>query len=252
MSEKSKSAPEATEPVSSLVQTLARRDTLSPRDCELLASLPFRLRAYQRGEDIIVANSRPHESCLIVEGFAARTVDFEDGTRQVTGVEVPGDFVDLDALLLRQIDHSVVALTACTMGFTPHEDLHRVIGQAPHLGRMLWLATVIDGAIQRMWIANFGRRSAVTHLAHFVCEIYLRLEAAGLARGGQFDFPVSQQQLSEVLGLSAVHMNRTVQELRRTGLLTWAGGKIRILDFEGLAALAAFDPTYLSLMHERR
>jgi CRP-like cAMP-binding protein len=150
MCENSKSSlMEGMEPVSPLALTLARRDTLSPEDRQLLGSLPFRLRAYRRGAEIIAAHSRPHESCLIVEGFTARTVDLEDGARQVTGVQVAGDFVDLDALLLRQIDHNVVALTACTMGFTPHGDLRRIIEQAPHLGRMLWLATVIDGAIQR-------------------------------------------------------------------------------------------------------
>ncbi|WP_424813171.1 Crp/Fnr family transcriptional regulator [Roseococcus sp. YIM B11640] len=213
----------------------------------MLKSLPFRLREYQRGEEIITAHSWPQESCLIVEGFTARAVDLEDGTRQVTGVQVPGDFVDLDALLLRQIDHSVVALSACTTGFTPHKDLIRVTEQAPHLGRMLWLATVIDGAIQRTWIANLGRRSPVAHVAHLVCELYLRLEAAGCASGHRLDFPITQQQLADVLGLSTVHTNRTVQELRRTGLITWMDGTVHILNFHALTRLAAFDPTYLSL-----
>jgi CRP-like cAMP-binding protein len=239
-------------PTSTLAQTLSRRDTLSSQDRELLERLRFRIQSYERGDEIIAAHSRPHESCLVIEGFTARTVDFEDGTRQVTGLEVPGDFVDLDALLLRQIDHNVVALTACTMGFTPHEDLHGIIERAPHLGRLLWLATVIDGAVQRTWITNFGRRSSLSHLAHLVCELYLRLEAAGVACDHQFDFPVSQQQLSEVLGLSAVHMNRTVQELRRLRLVTWSNGRIRIMDYDALVQLSAFDPTYLSLKHERR
>ncbi len=239
-------------PAALLEQALSKHDTLTPKDRALLHHLPFRVRAYGRGHEIIVAGSRPSESCLIVSGFTARAVQFDDGSRQLTGMQVTGDFIDLHAFLLRQIDHSVIALTPCIAGFTPHAELRRLVAEAPHLTRMLWLTTVIDAAVQRTWVANFARRTSLQHLAHFVCELYRRLEGVGVARDHQFDFPVSQQQLSEVLGLSVVHMNRTIQKLRRSGLVIWKANRISILDLKGLVRLAAFDPTYLSLSREPR
>ena len=121
-----------------------------------------------------------------------------------------------------------------------------------HLARLLWLSTVVDGAIQRAWISCFGRRTAEKHLAHVICELYLRMEIVGAASENHFDFPVTQAVLSDVLGLSTVHVNRIIQELRASGLIHWERGKVRILDFERLARLAEFDPTYLSLRVEPR
>lgn len=240
------------EPTSPLIHTLARRDRISAKDLTILQTLPFRIRSYRREEEIIAAGSRPEESCLVVQGFTARANQFEDGTRQVTGIYVPGDFVDLHALLLRTMDHSVVALSPCVAGFTTHRALRRLVEEAPHLTRLLWLTTVIDAAIQRTWIANYSRRPSLHHLAHFVCEMYVRLEAAGMAGDHQFDLDFTQQQLSEVMGLSSVHMNRTIQKLRQTRMVSWTGSHVRILDFAGLTKFASFDPLYLSLRREPR
>src|SRR5690606_4693181 len=115
----------------------------------------------------------------------ARAVLMADGGRQFTTVHVAGDFVDLPALLLRQMDHSVVALSDCTVVFVPHADLVTITEQAPHLTRLLWLATMIDGAIQREMVASLGRRTPLQHLAHLFCELYLRLEIVGLAANGR-------------------------------------------------------------------
>ncbi|WP_246521828.1 Crp/Fnr family transcriptional regulator [Neoroseomonas terrae] len=250
MSDNSKNEPVT--PISPLLHTLARRDRISAKDRTILEELPFGIRTYRREEEIITAGSRPEQSCLVVQGFTARVNSFEDGTRQVTGLYIPGDFVDLHALLLRTMDHSVVALSPCVAAFTSHRDLRRVVDQAPHLTRLFWLTTVIDAAIQRTWIANYSRRPSLLHLAHFVCEIYLRLEAAGMVDGDQFDLDITQQQLSEVMGLSPVHMNRTVQKLRQTQLVSWTGSRVHIADFRALARFASFDPLYLSLSREPR
>lgn len=235
-----------------LARSLGRRDALSGRDLALLDSLPFRMRAYGRGDEVFAAHSTPGESCLVMEGFASRTVEMRDGGRQVTAVQVPGDFLDLDALLLHRIDHSVFALTPCTMGFTPHRELRRVQDQAPHLGRLLWLSCVIDAAIQRVWLGNLGRRTSLSHLAHLICELYLRLEAAGIARLFRFDFAITQQQLSEILGVTLTHTNRILQTLRATGLVDWEHGRVEISDFGGLSRFAGFDPRYLSLRRQPR
>jgi CRP-like cAMP-binding protein len=120
------------------------------------------------------------------------------------------------------------------------------------LSRLFWLTTTIDGAIQRTWITSMGRRSAGQQLAHLVCELYLRLEAAGVASEHKFGFPVTQSELGDVLGLSVVHVNRKLQELRALNLLTWQRQQVEILDFDRLANFCEFDPTYLSLEKEPR
>jgi CRP-like cAMP-binding protein len=235
-----------------LIKALARRDEVSAAERRLIENLPKRIKSFRKGEELVQEHSRPAESCLVMHGFAAREVYLRDGKRQITAVHIPGDFVDLHAFLLKQMDHSVVALSECQAAFVPHQDLLRVVDEAPHLGRLLWLSTVIDGAIQRAWIACIGRRSSTAHFGHLICELYLRLNAVGLAEKSTFQFPVTQEELADILGLSLVHVNRTLRELRSAGLITWKGSTIEILDFDGLATLSDFDPSYLNLVSEPR
>lgn len=238
--------------VSPLLRFLQRRDRLSREEQEQIEALPMRMQRFRRGDDIIRQHSRPQESCLITEGFAARLLHMADGKRQITAVHIPGDFVDLHGLLLKVMDHSVTAISDCRAAFVPHAAVVQLVERAPHVGRLFWMSTTIDAAIQRAWIGCLGRRSAVMHLAHLICEMYLRLNAVGLASEHRMGFPVTQSEMSDILGLSAVHVNRVAQELRRTGLITWIRGEVTILDFERLSAFADFDPTYLNLVQEPR
>lgn len=241
-----------------MVQTTAflrgldRRDSLSDDEIKIIKEMPGRPAAFAAGEEIVVEGSRPRDSCLITSGFAARSQSLRSGERQITAVHVPGDFVDLHSMMLKVMDHSVVALGPCKVAFVPHESIRQVTEESPHLARMFWLSTTVDGAIQRTWITCLGRRSAEQHLAHLICELYVRLEVAGIASDMTFAFPVTQAQLGDVLGLSVVHVNRKLQELRAAGLVEWRDGKVTIKDFDRLAGLSEFDPTYLSLQREAR
>ena len=232
----------------SLVRSLALRDKVSPEERDLIEGMTIRRRTLRRGEELVAQHSRPSESCIVLSGFTAREVVLDDGKRQITALHIPGDFVDLHAFLLKVMDHSVVALTDCEAAYVPHRELLRVIDRSAHLGRLFWLSTVIDGAIQRAWITSSGRRAATAHLGHLICELYLRLQAVDLARDGSFTFPVPQAELADALGFSLVHVNRTLQELRATGFVRWKGSAITIIDFDGLAELSQFDPTYLNLI----
>jgi CRP-like cAMP-binding protein len=234
------------------LRSLERRDSLSDDEIRTISELPSRPAVFSAGEEIVVEGSRLKESCLVTSGFAARSQSLRSGERQITAVHVPGDFVDLHSMLLKVMDHSVVALGPCKVAFVPHEAIRVVTETSPHLARMFWLSTVIDGAIQRTWITCLGRRSAEQHLAHLICELYVRLEVAGAASDFIFEFPVTQAQLGDVLGLSVVHVNRKLQELRAAGLVEWRDGKVKIRDFERLAQMSEFDPTYLSLRRESR
>ena len=138
-------------------------------------------------------------------------------------IHVVGDFVDLHSFVLKTMDHSVGALTRCRVALVPHEFLQGVTERLPHLTRLLWLDTLVDAATHREWIVGMGRRSALEQLAHLICELYVRLEVLGQVDGATFDLPLTQTDLGDALGLSLVHINRTVRELREAGLLIVAG-----------------------------
>jgi CRP-like cAMP-binding protein len=235
-----------------LIQNLGRRDHISDAERQLLEQLPRRTRPFQNGEEVVREGSRPSDSCLIVSGLAARAQFLHDGKRQLAALHVPGDFIDLHALLLKLMDHSVVAIGTCEAAFIPHASLLSLIESAPHLGRLFWLSTVIDGAIQRTWITSLGRRSPTMHIAHLICELYVRLELIGLAQDQSFEFPATQNDIADMVGLSLVHVNRTIQDLRLTQLVRWQNRVVTVPDIDRLRRFAEFDPTYLNLINEPR
>jgi CRP-like cAMP-binding protein len=235
-----------------LILSLSRRDTVSAEEESILAGLVDRVESFRAGEDVVLEDSRPSESCLMLSGFSARSHVLYDGERQLTALHLPGDFLDLHSLLLKVLDHGVVALTNCQIARVPHDRLRKVSQEQPHLTRLLWMSTVIDAAIHRAWIVAMGRRSAVGQLAHLLCEVYLRLEAVQLTDGNEFDFDVTQGEVADMLGRSTVHVNRTLQFLRKKGLVVWRGTRVTIEDWERLQEIADFDPTYLSLRKEPR
>ncbi|TIW64859.1 MAG: Crp/Fnr family transcriptional regulator, partial [Mesorhizobium sp.] len=167
-------------------------------------------------------------------------------------LQVPGDFVDLHAFLLKTMDHGIIALSPCRVAAAEHGKLRAITEQAPHLTRLLWLDTLVDGAIHREWIVAMGRRSKTSHLAHLICELFVRLQVVKRTSGMSFQLPLSQAELADVLGLSVVHMNRVIGMLRNIGLVSWSSYTVTILDWDLLVELAEFDPTYLSMNREPR
>lgn len=233
-----------------LIDKLARRDDIGPEEREAMLDVlgaPVRVSA---ATDIVCERDRPDHSTLLVEGLTARYTTLADGGRQITEVNVPGDFVDLHSFVMKQMDHGVLTLTDCVIAPAPHTALRRITERHPHLTRLLWLETVIDAAIHRQWIASMGRRTGLAHLAHLLCELHMRLETVGRVDGKTFDLPVSQAIMGDVLGMSTVHVNRLVAELRDLQVATWSQGRVLILDWDRLVELAEFDPAYLRLHRE--
>jgi CRP-like cAMP-binding protein len=218
----------------------------------LLEGAVVRPRVVNKGEDIVREGDRPTESTLMLEGFAARYNLLRNGKRQITALHVPGDFADLHSFLVKKIDHAVLAITPCTVGFIPHETLHGISENHPHLTRLLGVNIAVDAAIHRQWIVSMGRRSALEHTAHLLCELFLRLRAVGLTEDDSFKLPLTQAELGDTLGLSTVHVNRVVQQLRKEGVITWRGETLVINEWERLQEIAEFDPTFLSLEVEPR
>jgi CRP-like cAMP-binding protein len=238
--------------LSALIATLERRDAVSDREKEALHALPWRMRDFARGAEIVPDRSRPSESCLLTEGMASRSVILLNGTRQLTALHIPGDFVDFHGMLIRVMDHAVVAMAPSRAAFVEHGALRELAGREPHLFRMLSVTLAIDAAIQRAWMVGLGRRNPVSHLAHLLCELYLRMELIGAVSEGSYDFRVGQTELADMLGLSVVHTNRTVQDLRAQKLVSWRNGRVVVHDFAALAKLGEFDPVYLNLFREQR
>jgi CRP-like cAMP-binding protein len=236
----------------SLYLNLGQHDALSDAEKALLAGAMTFERHFAIGQDIVASGSRPAYSTLILDGLAARYKVLENGGRQFTSLQVPGDFVDLHAFLLKTMDHGIVALSPCHVMFTDHSQLRAITEQAPHLTRLLWLDTLVDGAIHREWIVAMGRRSKTSHLAHLVCELFVRLQVVQRTNGMSFHLPLSQAELADVLGLSVVHMNRVIGALRKVGVVSWANHTVTILDWHRLQEIAEFDPTYLSMVREPR
>ena len=230
------------------IRVISRRDVVSAEERERLLKLARQERAFAKGETIVFEHSEPQDSCLLGRGIAGREIILPDGARQITALHVPGDFVDLHGLLLRRMDHAVVALTDCNVNLVPHIALRKLAEEHPHLGRLLWLSTLIDAAIQRVWTAAMGQLQAEEPMAHLICDLYRRLEVVGMAYDQTVRIAVPQIVLADVMGLSAVHVNRTLQSLRRRGLVSWKGSEVTIHDFDGLAALSQFDDTYLNLV----
>jgi CRP-like cAMP-binding protein len=235
-----------------LLIALGQYDTLTAAEQDLIRALPARSSTYQKESQIVRQGDRPDHSCILLEGMAARALMFADGRRQITNVHIPGDFVDLHSLFLKRLDHTVLAFTDCKVLFIPHADLKQLLDHNPHLMHLFWLTTLVDAAIDRAWIACLGRRPAGDHLAHFLCELYTRLRGRGLVNGNSFAFGATQEEFADVLGMSTVHVNRTVQTLRKLGLITWESGQMTLLDLDELAEHAEFDPAYLNQWIERR
>ena len=228
-----------------LFRRLEIRDRLSDEEKAALEAASGGVRVFSAGSDIVKDGSRPTSSTLLIEGFATRYNVTTEGKRQITATHVPGDFVDLHSFPLQKMDHSVGALTDCTVVMFPHAELSRITESHPHLTRMLWLLTLMDAAIHRSWLVSMGGTSALSHTAHFICETYTRLEAVGLSAEHAMSLPFKQIDLADILGISSVHVNRVVQDLRRDGLITWEGREVRVLDWDRLAQLGQFDPAYL-------
>ena len=186
-----------------------------------------------------------HCLLLLLDGVAAPYRSLGEDGRQIVAFHVAGDLVDLTSLLLGRVDHSVAAVTPARVLPVPHATIQGWIERYPRLGQRLWQDTLIDAAVFREWVVNVGRRTPYWRTAHLLCELVARLRAAGLAQGEPCKLPVPCPALADALGLSPVHVNRALQELRDEGLIELRGEALVVLDWRGLKQAAGYDPAYL-------
>lgn len=220
---------------------------LSPEERHAVEQLPARVHTLGSRHDIVHDGDTPSQCCLLLEGWAYRYKLLDEGRRQILSFHVPGDVPDLQSLHLQPVDYSLATLTRATVAFIPHEDLLDLVKRFPGLATTLWRETLIDGAVFRAWITGMGQRSAFGRMAHLFCELYRKLEAVGLATEYRCTLPITQAEFGSALGLSNVHVNRVLQEMRARELITLQGPKLVIVSWDRLVQAAEFDPAYLHL-----
>jgi CRP-like cAMP-binding protein len=235
-----------------LVRKLEHGAELSKADITALESAVASVKQIETHEDLIEEGDRPEFVHVVLEGFACRYKLLEDGGRQIMAWLVPGDFCDLHIAILGEMDHNIGTLSSSKIALIRPDAVIELTQTSASLSKALWWASLVDEAILREWLVGMGRRPADRQIAHLLCELLTRMQAVGRAPGNVLKMPVTQAQLADSVGLTTVHVNRTVMHLRELGLITWRDKALTIADVDGLQAFAGFDANYLHLNKRAR
>jgi CRP-like cAMP-binding protein len=230
-----------------LTRRLAPHFTLDQDDLAEIARLPATIRRHESGQYLLREGDRPKSCAFLLSGYVFRHKIVGDGGRQIVAISVPGDFVDLQNVRLATADHNIQALTHVDVAHMSVEDLAGIAARRPTIAAAFWRETLVESSAMREWIANIGRRDARTRAAHLLCELALRCEASGLGPRETFQLPMTQEQLGDALGLTSVHVNRTLKTLEDEGLLSRTKRLVAVKDWEGLRRAGDFASAYLHL-----
>ena len=221
-----------------------------PEACErAILGLPVIIRTIEASQDIRFEGGTANHCCVILDGWACCYQSLTDGRRQILSFHVPGDLPDLQSLNTPTADFGMATVTRTIVAFVPHAEMRKLSDQYPAITQALWREAVTIAATHRAWITSLGRRDARQKLAHLFCELYLRLEAVGLNDGRSISMPLRQTDFADALGLTSVHVNRTLKILRDDGVIDLYARRLTIGDWNTLCAIAEFDPKYLHLAH---
>ena len=230
---------------SPLARKLGNFVALSGTDLEVLDALHRRRRSFVAGRDLVHQGQTHAVAYILAEGWVCSYKLLPDGGRQIVDFQIPGDFLGLRSVLFRTADHNIEPVTAVEASEVLQSDLLNAFAATPRLATAVLWAASRDEAMVVEHLVGIGRRDALERTAHFMLELSARLSLVGRGTRDCFACPLTQYHLSDALGLSSVHINRVLRELRERGLLTFHKGQVNILDFEGLVELAEFDQTYL-------
>jgi CRP-like cAMP-binding protein len=209
--------------------------------------VPVRRERVKADQPILREGARPTRCFALEAGLACSSKIVTNGARQIIAFHIPGDMPDLTSLHLDRRDCDLWALADCDLAFLDHRELRQLCAEQPRVAAALWRITLVEGAVFREWVVNVGQREGIARVAHVLCEMLERMEVAGLAHDGSCALPITQDDLAEATGLSQVHVNRMLQELRRRKLITFGRGRLTVHDWEGLVAVADFRDDYLHL-----
>jgi CRP-like cAMP-binding protein len=235
-----------------LLTKLTRRCPLTADETDALLALPHRQETAKAGSYLLRQGDRIDRCSILLSGFACRHKFTGDGARQILGIHLQGDAIDLQNSMLGVIDDNIQALTAVEIASIPIQVLAELAMQYVNIARALWIDILVETSIYREWLVNLGRRDARQRLAHLLCELALRQEAIGVSAGPDYFLPLTQEQIGDAAGLTPVHVNRTLQRLRTEGLIELGRHSIRVLDWTGLQVAGDFSSLYLHLTRPAR
>jgi CRP-like cAMP-binding protein len=227
------------------IRKLDRLADLSASDHDAIMALPFTFGDASPGAFIVSEGQETYRCCLLVSGYVCRHKVTSDGRRQIVSFHMPGDFLDLQHLLLPRADHNLQGITRTTLAWVPSEALRALARTRPAINDALWRDSLIDASIFREWVLNVGQRDAKSRIAHLLCEFAVRREAAGLGAPERFELPMTQEDIADATGLTPVHVNRMLQALGAEGVIERDRRDIVIADWRRMRAVAGFDPAYL-------
>lgn len=225
---------------------------LSQEDRAALEGLRSSMMETQPRRDIVREGDQPKVVRLIVSGWACRYKALPDGRRQIVAFFMPGDFCDLNVYILKEMDHSIGAITQVRYAVITPEEMDRVTHDRPRIAQALWWHELVNASVQREWLLNIGQRTAYERIGHLLIELFLRLRSVHLTQGTSCSFPITQIDIADATGLTPVHVNRILGDLRREGLIELSRKRLTIPDMGKLKLAALFNPNYLHLNHEGR
>lgn len=234
-------------PMAVMAKRLGRRFSIDDAAIDALLALPYTVRDYAPGQYILRDGNRTEQSSFVISGFVFRQKIVANGARQIVAIHMAGDFIDLQHIMLDRADHNIQALSSARLMQFPCDQLLALGFRFPEVGKALWLESLIEAATFREWVVNVGRRDARARTAHLLCELAARREAAGLGPRGSYELPMSQEQLADALGLTSVHVNRTLKSLEGEGLIRRDKRALTVADWSGLQRAGDFSADYLHL-----
>ncbi|TCH98125.1 Crp/Fnr family transcriptional regulator [Roseococcus sp. SYP-B2431] len=203
-------------------------------------------------EELLSQGMPPDRSYVVLQGWACHYRDLSNGRRQITALCLPGDLCLGRVSVMSRLSHSIGSLSAVTLGQLSPGAVEELLAAYPRIAQAMAWQSEVQESIQREWVVNLGQRGASERMAHLFCEIHWRLRLVDLVEGDSCEMPLTQADIAEIMGLSAVHVNRVLQELRSAGLIVLRGRSLRIPDLAALREAAMFDPVYLHAEREGR
>ncbi|WP_228242990.1 Crp/Fnr family transcriptional regulator [Porphyrobacter sp. GA68] len=220
------------------------RHAMTPEEQQIVEDLVTTTEVLADGTHFARRGEVLDRSTILIKGYMLRTITL-DGRRSIVSVQVPGDFVDLHAFALKRLDHDIVSVGEALVGYVLHDDLKKVMAEQPHLARILWFSTLLDAAIHREWICRLEQLQAAQRVAHIFAELWYRLDMVGIGMPNLVRTPLTQVQLAEMCGVTSIHMNRALGQLRREGIADFRRGTLYVENRAQLEKFGTFSPSYL-------
>jgi CRP-like cAMP-binding protein len=227
------------------IAKLERRAKLSVRARDALLAVPRQRKTLAAYRDLIREGDPTHACSYIQSGLVSRYKTLSNGSRQILSFHIPGDMVDLQSALITVADHGIRTHVTTNVLLLANRELLEATAEFPELARALWFDTLVDASIFREWTLNVGRRNARDRTAHLLLEMAYRLGQIDMVRDRTFDLPISQADLADAVGISPVHLNRSLQTLRADGMISNVGRRMTIERWQDMAEMSDFRPVYM-------